>query len=201
MSAPSNPDFEQYRRQLLHRRRYYPIYGLLLLITGGLGLLGLISIYLDNPGSLQPTQSTGLLHDALLLAFLALTIAGIILITRAYKAPGNAEIQRYRRAERQRLFLQASGLSMPWWSHFFIRILIVLVGVLFISGAILVFFNFGLGAWDGWIYLLVGVFLFSLVSYFIPRELRKLPTMSAEALARNLIAGEATNGEKDPDKN
>ncbi|GER91161.1 hypothetical protein KDW_53230 [Dictyobacter vulcani] len=195
MSAPSNPDFEQYRRRLLHRKRYYPIYGLLLLITGGLGLLGLISSFLDNPGSLQPTQSTGLLHDALLLTFLALTIAGIVLIIRAYKAPDNTEIQRYRRRERQRLFLQANGRSLPWWSHLIIRVLIVLVGLVFFSGAILVFFNFGPGAWDGWIYLLVSIFLISLVSYFIPRELRKLPTMSAEALARNLIAGEATGDE------
>ncbi|GCE30398.1 hypothetical protein KDA_58820 [Dictyobacter alpinus] len=195
MSVPPNPDFEQYRQQLLHRRRYYPIYGLLLLITGGLGLLGLLSMYLDNPGSLLPTQAGGLLHDVLLIGFLALVIAGIVLIARAYKAPGNAEVQRYRQAARQRLFLQANGRAIPWWSYIIIRVLIMLVGLIFCSGALLVFFNFGAGAWDGWIYLLIGVFLISLVFYFIPRELRKIPAISAEELARNLIAGEATTGE------
>ncbi|GCE24359.1 hypothetical protein [Dictyobacter kobayashii] len=197
MSAPTNPDFEQYRQRLLLRRRYYPIYGLLLVITGGLGVLGLASLYLDNPLSLLAyDQPGGLLHVFLLLAFLAFIIGGILCIIYAFRAPRLAEIQRYRQSERHRLFLQASGSSAPWWSRLIIRILLSLLALLFCAGGMLVIAQFGPGALDGWTYLLISIFLISLVGYFIPRELRKLPALSAEQLAQSWIAGEATTGDE-----
>lgn len=167
-----------------------------MVITGGLGVLGLVSLYLDHPLSLLAYNQPGrLLHVFLLLAFLAFIIGGMTCISYAFKAPKPADIQRYRQAERHRLFLQAYGRATPWWSRLIIRLLITLLGLLFCAGGVLVMAQFGLGALDGWIYLLVGAFLISLVCYFIPRELRKLPALSAEQLAQNWIAGEATTGD------
>lgn len=198
MSAPSNPEFEHYRQQLLQRRRYYPIYGLLLLITGGLGFLAIVPPYLYNPAELLTINQRWLIHMLLFLGFLACTAGGILLIVRSYRPPSPTQIQRFRRSERQRLFLQANGHTLPWWSRLLIRILITLVGLLFVVGGSAVIFFFGPNAWDGWIYLIVGSFLISLVSYFIPKEIRKLPASSAEQLAQNWISGEATAGDDLP---
>lgn len=194
MSPSSNPEFEYYRRLLLQRRRYYPIYGLLLFIVGWLGSMALIPPYLHNPQALFAfNQYSRLLHFVLIIAFLAAIILGFSLIRRAFTQPTIQSIQRFRQRQRQRLFLEANGRA-PWWSSLLIRILIAVVGGLFLVGGIVVIGIFGMIALDGWIYLLVGGFLLSLACYFIPRETKKFPALSAEQLAQDWIIGEATTG-------
>lgn len=192
MSTPPNPEFEYYRRLLLQRRRYYPIYGLLLFIIGWLGSLALIPLYLRNPLALFAfQQAPRLLHFILILGFLSAIILSFSLIRRAFTRPTIQSIQRFRQRHRQRLFLEAHGRA-PWWSNLLLRILIAVTGILFTVGGIAVIAIFGMIAWDGWIYLVVGVFLLSLASYIIPREMKKFPALSAEQLAQDWIMGEAT---------
>ncbi len=198
MSTPSNPEFEYYSRQLLQRRRYYPIYGLLLFIIGWLGNMALIPLYLHNPQDLFAfNQSPHLLHFFLILAFIGTIILSFFLIRRAFTRPTIQSVQRFRQRQRQRLFLEAHGRA-PWWSSPLVRILIAVVGILFSAGGIVVIGTFGMIAWDGWIYLLVGSFLLSLACYFIPREMKKFPALSAEQLAQDWITGEATGENEAP---
>ncbi len=192
MSTSPNPEFEYYRRRLLQRRRYYPIYGLLLLITGGLGCLAQLLDYFSTPTLLFTfTQPSALLHLFLLLVFLALIALGIELIRRSFTSPVPQTVQQFRQRQRRRLFKQAQGQG-PWWSNIFIRLGIIIVGLIFTAGACLVFWLFGVNALDGWLYLLVGIFLLALTFYFSPRELKKFPALSAQQLARELISGETT---------
>ncbi len=194
MSSSSNPEFEYYRRVLLQRRRYYPIYGLLLFIIGWLGSMALIPLYLRNPQALFAfNQYPRLLHFVLMLAFLTAIILGLSLIRRAFTRPTMQSIQRFRQQQRQRLFLEAHG-RIPWWSSLLVRIFIVIVGVFFTVGGMAVIGLFGGMAWDGWIYLIVGGFLLMLACYWIPREMKKFPTLSAEQLAQDWITGEETTG-------
>jgi hypothetical protein len=194
MSSSFNPEFEYYRRLLLQRRRYYPIYGLLLFIIGWLGSMALIPLYLRNPQALFAfNQYPRLLHFVLILAFLTAIILGLSLIRRAFTRPTIQSIQRFRQQQRQRLFLEAHG-RIPWWSSLLVRILIVMVGVFFTAGGMAAIGLFGMLAWDGWIYLIVGGFLLILACYWIPREMKKFPTLSAEQLAQDWITGEETTG-------
>ncbi len=198
MSTPSNPEVEYYRQLLLQRRRYYPIYGLLLFIIGWLGSMALIPLYLHNPLDLFAfNQSPRLLHFILILAFFTAIVLGLALIRRAFSRPTIQSIQRFRQRQRQRLFLEAHGRA-PWWSSLLVRILIAIIGILFSVGGIVVIAIFGMIAWDGWIYLLVGVFLLVLASYIIPHEMKKFPAMSAEQLAQDWITGEATGENEAP---
>ncbi len=108
MSTSPNPEFEYYRRHLLHRRRYYPIYGLLLVITGALGFFGVLAPYLDHPENIADiTRPLWFVHVGFLFGFLIMILAGLFLGIYAIKAPSTAQIQRYRRQERQRVYLQA----------------------------------------------------------------------------------------------
>lgn len=197
MTPSSNSEFDYYRRLLLQRRRYYPIYGLLLFIIGWLGSMALIPLYLHNPQALFAfNQYPRLVHFFLILAFLTTIVLGFSLIRRAFTQPTLQSIQRFRQQQRQRLFLEAHG-RIPWWSSLLIRILIAVVGILFAAGGMVVIGLFGMMAWDGWIYLLVGSFLLSLAYYIIPREMKKFPMLSAEQLAQDWITGEETTGDNE----
>ncbi|GAC1480656.1 MAG: hypothetical protein NVS2B12_35770 [Ktedonobacteraceae bacterium] len=133
----------------------------------------------------------------LILGFLAAIILGLSLVRRAFQRPTIQSVQRFRQRQRQRLFLEAHGRA-PWWSSLLVRILIASVGILFAAGGITVMGIFGVIAWDGWIYMVVGVFLLSLAFYLIPREMKKFPALSAEQLAQDWIAGEATGTDEAP---
>lgn len=199
MPTSNNPELEFYLQRLLQRRRYYPIYGLLALITGVLGLFGIVSSYLSNPLALFALNQPGnLLHLLLLLCFLVAISSGLFFILRAFKQPGIKEVQNYRQSERRRLFLQAHGHALPWWSRLITRIIIIIIAGVFMVGGIIIFTIFGLSAIDGWFYLLVGSFVLSIAIYFIPREIRKLPSISAEQLAQNWLAGETTTSDDLP---
>lgn len=191
MPTPSNPELEHYRYLLQSRRRYYPIYGLLAFVTGIMGFFAIASIYTANFAALFTfNQPVKLLHLVLLIVFLMTCVGGIQLIRRAFQQPTTHEIEHYRQALRRRLFLQAQGKALPWWYRPVIRLLITLIGLIFIAGGISVLVFFGLGAIDAWFYILIGIFLLSIATYSIPREIRKLPSISAEQLAQNLLTGE-----------
>ncbi len=197
MSSPSNHEFEYYRHLLLQRRRYYPIYGLLLFIIGWLGSMALIPLYARNLQTLFAfNQYPRLLHFFLIIAFIAAIILGFSLIRYAFTRPSVQSVQRFRQQQRQRLFLEAHG-RIPWWSSLPVRVLIVIGGTLFVAGGMLVIGLFGAMAWDGWIYLLVGGFLLGLACYWIPREMKKFPSLSAERLAQDWITGEETTGDNE----
>lgn len=154
--------------------------------------MALIPLYLRNPLALFAFQQPPrLLHFLLILGFLVAITLSFSLIRRAFTQPTTQSIQRFRQRQRQRLFLEAHGRA-PWWSSPLLRVLIAIVGILFAVGGIVVIGIFGMIAWDGWIYLVVGAFLLSLAGYIIPREMKKFPALSAEQLAQDWITGEAT---------
>lgn len=195
MEPQVNPEFEMYRQVALRRRRIYRARGQQAMMVGGLGLLCLLlPVVVDVQGMLRGGTAFVLLYTVVCLAFLAMIILGRHWQRMSQSTIETTEIEHIRENGRQRLFQQAQGQFPLGY-----RLGGIVCGVL---GSILIFIGgtflalFGLQAWDGWGYLVIGGLLLWATLYFTPGEKRRMRRESAQRLNQSLLAGEVTMGEE-----
>lgn len=194
----SNPEFEVWRQELLHRRRRDRRDAWVFTSIGG--FVFLLSLYLILPAlfTFRPSllQSNPLLFAMcilLLLIGLSFLLIGIYGLRDANRQPTEQEVAHLRRTERARLFQWAQGV-LPWNYRRIGQVVFAVLGCMALIAGVFVLFVFGLRMWDGWIESVAGLLMLWVAFFTIPRERRTVPIQSAQVLAQGFVAGEITEG-------